>query len=116
MNDLGEQLRRADPLAAEQPLDASDVRAMRGRVLHAARGAQEQRRTGQRALVVALAGALCLMGAVIAGTRYTVTDDPAPVVPVMPERPSVSRVYFETPGGTRVVWFLETTTESGRTR
>ena len=117
MNDLREQLRRTDPLAHEPPLGADDVREMRQRLL----AAVPSRRPGRlafRELIGAVGFAVfCL--AVGSLVREAMSDSaphrtsvPAPQA----EASALTRVYFETASGIRVVWLFDSGSDERPTR
>ena len=105
MNDLREQLRRADPLAHEPPLAADDVRQLRQQLL-AAVPSRRPHRVALRDLIGAVAFAVfCLaVGSLVRVAMSHPEPSRASVRPPEAARAAISRVYFETPSGIRVVW------------
>jgi hypothetical protein len=99
--DIGERLRTADPVAREPGLSTTEVQVMR-RAIVAAGG--DTRHAGWSPWRLALAGTLvfAVVLAVFIGTVL------APVTPVSTQPPATEQrqLQFETPGGTRVVWVL----------
>ena len=99
--DIGERLRTADPVAREPGLSMREVQLMR-RAIVAAGG--DTRHAGWSPWRLALAGTLAFT-VVLALFIKTVL---APVSPVStgPQATEPRQLQFETPGGTRVVWVL----------
>ena len=99
--DIGERLRTADPVAREPGLSTTEIQVMRRAILAA--GA-DRRHAGRSPWRLALAGTLAfaVVLAVFIGTVL------APVRPVSSGPPATEprQLQFETPGGTRVVWVL----------
>jgi hypothetical protein len=112
MNDLRDQLRRADPLTREPMLSGDEAAAVRQRVLRFPPTEPRRRLPGRRltaltALAILLIAASGLVR--VAMNRHTPDRAPAPSSTAGQEdmSQSVKRVYFETPSGMRVVWVLE---------
>jgi len=114
MTELGAQLQADDPLRREPVLPPDDVERMRHVVLAAGRSESPRLAPGGLGLGFVLA---CSLSAVVAAGFWMVRQG-APE-----EQPPVARagsdtfgapngrrqVQFATPGGTRVIWVLETT-------
>jgi hypothetical protein len=104
-NNLGQQLRDADPLSREPALSTDEVHAMRRRVVSAAHGARHQRmRPGLRA-----GGAIVLACSVVAGiaiASWFRSDRAVEPPATAPRRDGPRQLQFETPGGTRIIWVL----------
>jgi hypothetical protein len=108
MNDLREQLRRADPLAHEPPLGADDVRELRQRLL----AAVPSRRSGRlafRELIAAVGFAVfCLAVGSLVRVAMSDSEPHRTSVPTpQAEASAVTSVYFETASGIRVVWLFD---------
>lgn len=103
-NDLGQQLRDADPLTRERALSTDDVHAMRRRIVSAAHDAPQRGRPGLQ-----IAGAIVIACTVVVGlaiaTRFR--SDRGLEKPVTtPRQDEPRQLQFETPGGTRIIWVL----------
>jgi hypothetical protein len=111
MNELRRQLQRHDPVLHEQELSAADVARMRRMVLETV-APPEVRWSG--ALVTLTCGLSLLVGGAVWAAR-TMTGPAALSVGPLSDRTfdlsQVERrqVQFSTPGGTRVIWVLEST-------
>jgi hypothetical protein len=99
--DIGERLRTADPVAREPGLSMMEVQLMR-RAIVAAGG--DTRHAGWSPWRLALAGTL-LFAAVLAVFISTVFA-PVRQESAQPQATEQRQLQFETPGGTRVVWVL----------
>jgi hypothetical protein len=112
MTDWREELLAGDPIAAEPELSSADVDAIRRVVLTAA----PVRRPWPAGFVVALA---CSLSILAAGSVWIVRQTPQPrgeppttgssaAMDYQPsDQPERRQVQFATPGGTRVIWVLE---------
>lgn len=116
MNDIRRLLQEGDPLTREPLMSADAADRMRRVVL----GETRQRPVAPPMFVMAMSGALSLVvGAGIWAVQGPTTERPAPVAvkwidggeTEMSASTSASRrqVQFSTPGGTRVIWQLDTT-------
>jgi hypothetical protein len=101
MTDLNRLLRDADPLAHEPELSTSTTRAMRQAIVSAEiRPRQIGWMPGPIVLALTIA---CAMTAGIGLSRLQKPQE----VPIA-RQPTIERqVQFETPGGTRIIWFLK---------
>jgi hypothetical protein len=99
--DIGERLRTTDPVAREPGLSMTEIQVMR-RAIVAAEG--DTRHAGWSPWRLALAGTLAFT-VVLAVFIKTVVG---PVRPMStgPQATEQRQLQFETPGGTRVVWVL----------
>ena len=99
--DVSEMLRTADPVTHEPGLSVTEVYVMRRAIVAAATDA---RHAGWSPWRLALAGTLAFT-VVVALFIKTVL---APVSPAStgPQATEPRQLQFETPGGTRVVWVL----------
>jgi hypothetical protein len=99
--DLREQLRTTDPVAGEPGLSQTEVQAMRRAVVSAA---TDTRRAGWSPGRLAVAGALAftVVLAVFAGSIFERGREES----IPPLATELRQLQFETPGGTRVVWVL----------
>ena len=99
--DIGERLRTADPVAREPGLSMTEIQVMRRAIVTAG---GETHHAGWSPWRLALAGTLAFT-VVLAVFMSTLT---APVRPVStgPQTTEPRQLQFETPGGTRVVWVL----------
>lgn len=104
MNTLSDQLRDADPLADGDQLPATEVAAMRRRVLAAVPDRPSRVPFWSRAAAVTAIGILALA----AGARGA-RQAPAPAaMPVGIESSAEPRqLQFATPGGTRIIWVFD---------
>ena len=100
--DFREQLRTTDPVAHESGLSATEVHVMRRAIVAAATDA---RHAGSSPWRLALAGTLAftVVLAVFISTVFAPVRRPAPAEPPATEQ---RQLQFETPGGTRVIWVL----------
>lgn len=116
MKSLRHHLQDADPLA-DEPLGPDEVMQMR-RQLQAGLmdRAVSHRSRGRVLTAAAVTGGVALAGAVVllrspepAGNTDDISsiDSTAPVEGTTPEESGLRRVYFETPGGTRVIWLFQ---------
>jgi hypothetical protein len=117
MNDLREQLRRADPLAHEPPLGADDVREMRQQLI----AAVPSRRPGRlafRELIAAVGFAVfCLAVGSLVRVAMSHSEPQRASVRTPEATPSaVTSVYFETASGIRVVWLFDSGSDERPTR
>jgi hypothetical protein len=112
MNDLREQLRRADPLAHESPLGAADVREMRQRLL-AVVPSRRPARLAVRELIAAVGFAVfCLaVGSLVRVAMSHSEPKRVSVRAATADASAVTRVYFETASGIRVVWIFDSGSE-----
>jgi hypothetical protein len=101
---LNEQLRTTDPVAHEPGLSLTEVQAMRRAIVAAATDTHHAGwapwRLRPAALTAALACALAL--GVFIGTRFDLPGEKS----TPPKANEQRQLQFETPGGTRVVWVL----------
>jgi hypothetical protein len=100
--DFIEQLRRNDPVAHEPGLSETEVQAMRRAIVAAAADRRHAGLSPGRFAVAA--GALAFMAglAVFISTVF----EPARQESNQPQAAEERQLQFETPGGTRVVWVL----------
>ena len=112
MTDWRAALRAGDPIAAERELSSVDVDAIRRVVLTAARVP----RRWPAPVAVALACSLSILAAgsvwIIRQTPQRGDERPIPASPAGIEhsprdQPERRQLQFATPGGTRVIWVLE---------
>ena len=99
--DISERLRTTDPVACEPGLSATEVQVMRRAIVAAATDAGQAGWSPGR---LALAGTL-LFTAVLAVFISTVFA-PVRQESTQPQASEPRQLQFETPGGTRVVWVL----------
>ena len=99
--DISERLRTTDPVAHEPGLSVMEIQAMRRAIVAAA---TEARPAGWSPWRLALAGTLAftVVLAVFIGTVFA----PGRQESAQPEATEQRQLQFETPGGTRVVWVL----------
>jgi hypothetical protein len=99
--DVSEMLRTADPVTHEPGLSVTEVHVMRRAIVAAATDA---RHAGWSPWRLALAGTLAfaVVLAVFIGTVFA----PGRQESAQPEATEQRQLQFETPGGTRVVWVL----------
>ena len=113
MNDLKCALREGDPIADEPRMSANDVQRMRAIVLAAV--AQPENIAGwwpQPLVVAATIVFACGLG-IIVGRRLPPLETRARVA--VDERAPVRRqLQFETKGGTRVIWVINSELDLGK--
>jgi len=99
--DIGERLRTADPVAREPGLSTTEIQVMRRAIVSS--GA-EARHAGWSPWRLALAGALAFTVVLALFVKTAI----APVGPAStePRAAEQRQLQFDTPGGTRVVWVL----------
>ena len=113
MDDIRRLLHEGDPLKREPQMSADTAGRMRRVVL----SETTRRQVGAPTFVMALSGALSLVvGAGVWAVRLPPTAAPVPMErPINAEEMGMStsegrrQVQFATPGGTRVIWQLDTT-------
>ena len=104
---FSEELRTADPVAHEPGLSATELQAMRRAIVGAATSARDAGWSPWRpwklrpaSLGMALVAALAL--GIFIGTLF----GPARQESTQPRRIEQRQLQFDTPGGTRVIWVL----------
>src|SRR5262249_60440943 len=105
MKDVGDVLRAADPLAAndaDRALSAADAQAIRRRMLAALDEPRSSAMFWPRPLAIAATIALALAAGVVAGRQVgrDVGQEFSPAVGAG----AVRQLQFATPGGTRIIW------------
>jgi hypothetical protein len=101
-DDLNEQLRAADPVAREGGLSLTEVEAMRRTIVLAP--AVHGPHTGLWPWRLSLATALAVM--LVLGLWIGRQFERASEQTTQPQANEQRQLQFETPGGTRVVWVL----------
>ena len=99
--DFREQLRTTDPVAHESGLSATEVHVMRRAIVAAATDA---RHAGSSPWRLALAGTLAFT--VVLAVFFSTVFAPGRRESTQPQAAEPRQLQFETPGGTRVVWVL----------
>ena len=99
--DIGERLRATDPVAQEPGLSTTEVQVIR-RTIVAAGG--DARRAGWSPWRLALAGTLAFT--VVVAVFMSSLSAPVRPASTAPQATEQRQLQFETPGGTRVVWVL----------
>jgi hypothetical protein len=100
-DDVNEQLRAADPVTREGGLSVTEVEAMRQKIaLGAADGPHTELSPWRLSLATALASILVL--GLFIGRRF----EPASEQSTQPQANEQRQLQFETAGGTRIVWVL----------
>ena len=101
---FNEELRATDPIADEPGLSATELQAMRREIVGAATSARDAGwspwKLRPMSLRMALACALAL--GIFIGTLF----GPARQESTQPRRIEQRQLQFDTPGGTRVIWVL----------
>jgi hypothetical protein len=101
-DDVNEQLRAADPIVREGGLSVTEVEAMRRTIVLAP--AAEGPHTEWSAWRLSLATALAFM--LVLGLFISRRFEPAGEQSTQPQASEQRQLQFETAGGTRVVWVL----------
>ena len=113
MNDLRQALRDADPLGREPGMSAADTQRMRAMVLAAAAQPHDGSGWWPQPAVVAATLILAAGAGMILGQRF-----PSPVETASPAAvaaaPVRRQLQFETRGGTRVIWVLNSELDLGK--
>ena len=99
--DINEQLRAADPITREGGLSVTEVEAMRQKIALAAVDGPRTELSPWR-LSLATAFAFMLVLGLFIGRRFERASEPS----TQPQTNEQRQLQFETPGGTRVVWVL----------
>lgn len=104
MRDLRAWLRQGDPLNAQAGLSADEARVMRQAIVAAVEEAQTVDWAWPRPFLTAATVGLALAVGVGLGTRMPARD--GVVSPVKTETIERRQIQFETPGGTRIIWVM----------
>ena len=112
MKPLRDHLQDADPLAEELPLRSDEVLRMRQQLLASCHHQQMPRRSSTRVITVAVATGVCAAAAAMllqSPSQVSNRDGrgTVPAAAVASGNSGVQRVYFETPGGTRIIWLFQ---------
>jgi hypothetical protein len=107
MSRLQDWLTEGDPVASEPSLPDADVQRMRRSVIAAGQQREPGFYAGRRALlgaaaVVLAAAAIGVVSWMGAPARESGEGEPAGRVTV--GQPVTRQLFFETPGGTRIIW------------
>lgn len=113
MTDIGQRLKRSDPVTSELPLPRADVQRMRRIV--AATPPDPSRRSWPRPLLIATTAAVAIAAVVTLGRQLPLLQEPARPGESSDTRTEVSappatptrQLQFETPGGTRIIWVFD---------
>jgi hypothetical protein len=104
MNDLKQQLVDGDPVAREGGWNAFDAHRIRRRIMAEPRTAPaDVLQWWPRPFAVAGALAVCMLLAIIIGTRLNMIEHGVPRPPAV-ERARTRQMQFATAGGTRIIW------------
>jgi hypothetical protein len=108
---IRDELLDRDPIRREGPLSDAQVQMMRARTLAAA--APAGRSAPVLSTLAVVASSYCVAAAILVAlvVRHGVRHGPEPpMVSVESAAPgqTISRMYFETPSGIRVVWTFDT--------
>jgi hypothetical protein len=106
MSRLQEWLKEGDPVASEPPLSNADAQRMRREIIAAGQQHERGFAVGSRGLLTAatvvLAAAIGAVSWVDESRRASREDGPASGATA--DQPVVRQLFFEMPGGTRVIW------------
>jgi hypothetical protein len=100
--DFSEQLRTTDPVAHEPGLSASEIQVMRRAIVAAATDTRRAGLWSLRSTMLTMALAFMLALGVFIAPMF----EPAREESTQPQADEPRQLQFETPGGTRVVWVL----------
>jgi hypothetical protein len=113
MNDLRQALRERDPVGQEPSMSASDVQRMRATVLSAAGQLHERGGWWPQPIVVAATLILACGAGIMLAHRFPAREIPGPAA-VEASAPVRRQLQFETKGGTRVIWVLNSELDLGK--
>jgi hypothetical protein len=100
--DFSEELRAADPVGHEAGLSATEVESMHRAIVEAATHTRDAGSWSPRPALLTMALAFILALGVFIATMFEPAREEWP----QPQADEQRQLQFETPGGTRVVWVL----------
>jgi len=110
---LRERLREGDPVGQEPGMSADDVRRMRAAVLATASSARSNHGWWPQPIVVVATLILACSAGIMLGYRLPRREIPDPAA--VQEPTAVRRqLQFETRGGTRIIWVLNSELDLGK--
>ena len=114
MNDLRHALRDGDPLVQDPGMSAADVQRMRTAVLATAAQPRSSMGWWPQPVVVTATLILACGAGIVLGRRFPPRIETAARVGVEATAPVRRQLQFETKGGTRVIWVLNSELDLGK--